>query len=399
MDGHGRLPARRRPDAVRPLPRRALRHPDRRPRRRCRSPSCCAPPGAATRRGRRRDPRRHQRRRRGQPQRGADGGAAGRAAGTRARRDRQPALRLRRRGDRPGGAGGRGRRRRARHRRRRREHEPGAVRAARSRTCRSRPRRSCGTPQVGWRMVNPRVPARSGRSARCVRRGGRRRARHRPRRAGRVGAALATSGRRRPGTRGCTTTTCCRWPATSSSATSRSGPTRRSARLAALKPAFTADGTVTAGNSSPVNDGAIAVPGRVAREAAASWARRCWARSWPAPPSAVEPHRFSVAPGAGDPQGAGPGRADRRRHRRLGDQRGVRRDGAVLPARASPRSTGERVNPHGGAIAIGHPLGASAPRVIVDLCRELRRRGGGIGVAAACIGVGQGTAVVVRVDG
>jgi acetyl-CoA acyltransferase len=56
------------------------------------------------------------------------------------------------------------------------------------------------------------------------------------------------------------------------------------------------------------------------------------------------------------------------------------------------------VNPNGGALAIGHPLGASAPRVIVDLCRELRRRGGGYGVAAACIGVGQGTAMVVRVD-
>jgi hypothetical protein len=49
----------------------------------------------------------------------------------------------------------------------------------------------------------------------------------------------------------------------------------------------------------------------------------------------------------------------------------------------------ERVNPNGGAIAIGHPLGASAPRVIVDACRELQRRGGGYGVAAACIGVGQ----------
>jgi acetyl-CoA acetyltransferase len=56
------------------------------------------------------------------------------------------------------------------------------------------------------------------------------------------------------------------------------------------------------------------------------------------------------------------------------------------------------VNPNGGAIAIGHPLGASAPRVIVDVCREVRRRGGGYGVAAACVGVGQGVAVVVRVD-
>jgi acetyl-CoA acyltransferase len=57
-----------------------------------------------------------------------------------------------------------------------------------------------------------------------------------------------------------------------------------------------------------------------------------------------------------------------------------------------------RVNPNGGAIAIGHPLGASAPRVIVDACRQLRRRGGGYAVAAACIGVGQGVAVVLHVD-
>jgi hypothetical protein len=57
----------------------------------------------------------------------------------------------------------------------------------------------------------------------------------------------------------------------------------------------------------------------------------------------------------------------------------------------------EKVNVNGGAIAIGHPLGASAPRVIFDLCRELRRRGGGYGIAAACIGVGQGQAVVVHV--
>jgi acetyl-CoA acyltransferase len=55
------------------------------------------------------------------------------------------------------------------------------------------------------------------------------------------------------------------------------------------------------------------------------------------------------------------------------------------------------VNVNGGAIAIGHPLGASAPRVVIELCRELRRRGGGIGVACACIGVGQGQAIVVEV--
>jgi acetyl-CoA acetyltransferase len=57
----------------------------------------------------------------------------------------------------------------------------------------------------------------------------------------------------------------------------------------------------------------------------------------------------------------------------------------------------ERVNVHGGALAYGHPLGASMPRVIVDVARHLRARGGGVGIAAACIGVGQGMAVAVRV--
>jgi acetyl-CoA acyltransferase len=58
----------------------------------------------------------------------------------------------------------------------------------------------------------------------------------------------------------------------------------------------------------------------------------------------------------------------------------------------------DHVNPNGGAIAIGHPLGASAPRLVIDLCRELRRRGGGLGLAAVCIGVGLGQAVLVEVD-
>ena len=55
-----------------------------------------------------------------------------------------------------------------------------------------------------------------------------------------------------------------------------------------------------------------------------------------------------------------------------------------------------RVNPNGGAIALGHPLGASGARVLGALAHELRRRGGGWGVAALCIGVGQGLAVVLE---
>jgi acetyl-CoA acyltransferase len=57
----------------------------------------------------------------------------------------------------------------------------------------------------------------------------------------------------------------------------------------------------------------------------------------------------------------------------------------------------ERVNVHGGAIAYGHPLGASLSRVVVDLCRHLLVRGGGLGVAVAGVGVGQGVAIAVRV--
>jgi len=61
-----------------------------------------------------------------------------------------------------------------------------------------------------------------------------------------------------------------------------------------------------------------------------------------------------------------------------------------------PEINRDLVNPNGGAIAIGHPVGASANRVVMELARELRRRGGGIGVAAACIGVGLGIALVVE---
>jgi len=62
-----------------------------------------------------------------------------------------------------------------------------------------------------------------------------------------------------------------------------------------------------------------------------------------------------------------------------------------------PEIDRERVNVNGGAIAMGHPIGASAARVIVDTTRELRRQGGGIGIATACIGVGQGIAVALEV--
>jgi acetyl-CoA acetyltransferase family protein len=172
------------------------------------------------------------------------------------------------------------------------------------------------------------------------------------------------------------------------------------AKLASLAPAFSADGTVTAGNSSPLNDGAIACLVGSAL-AAGELGISPLAKILASATVAVTPERFTLAPVP----------AVAKALTRLGmtvedvDVWEVNEafaamvlstlDGLSALGRIDPT----KVNVHGGAIAIGHPLGASAPRVIVDLCRELRRRGGGIGVAAACVGVGQGTALVVRVEG
>ena len=171
--------------------------------------------------------------------------------------------------------------------------------------------------------------------------------------------------------------------------------------LAALKPAFSADGAVTAGNSSPLNDGAIAAlvgPQELATELGVTPLGRVVTSAV----VATEPHRFSVAP---VPAIA---RALARAGLRPADVAVWEINEAFaamvlsvlhdLPDVVGAPVDEERVNPNGGAIAMGHPLGASAARVIVDVCRELRRRGGGYGVAAACIGVGQGMAVVVHVD-
>jgi acetyl-CoA acyltransferase len=173
------------------------------------------------------------------------------------------------------------------------------------------------------------------------------------------------------------------------------------AALAALKPAFSRDGTVTAGNASPINDGAAAVlvgPAALAAELGVEPLGRLVTSAT----VAVEPQRFSVAP---VPAIA---KALARAGLRPADIAVWEINEAFaamvlsclheLPDAVGARLDEDRVNPNGGAIAMGHPLGASAPRVIVDACRELRRRGGGYGVAAACIGVGQGTAVVVHVE-
>ncbi|WP_269759946.1 thiolase family protein [Ornithinimicrobium faecis] len=165
--------------------------------------------------------------------------------------------------------------------------------------------------------------------------------------------------------------------------------------LAGLPAAFTADGEVTAGNSSPLSDGALAaLVGD--RQAAQDLGVEPLGRILGTATVGVEPDEFAIAP-----VGA---------IAKLLDRGGLRHEdidlweineafaAMVLSAlQLMPTVDRELVNPNGGAIAVGHPLGASAPRVLVDLCRELRRRGGGLGVAACCIGVGQGQAMLVEV--
>ncbi|MCK0111575.1 thiolase family protein [Ornithinimicrobium sp. F0845] len=165
--------------------------------------------------------------------------------------------------------------------------------------------------------------------------------------------------------------------------------------LGALRPAFTPDGAVTAGNSSPINDGALAALVGTA-EAAAELGVEPIARIVGSRTVAVSPELFAVAPVPAI--------------RQLLEREGLGFDDIDLweinEAFAAmvlsvlhdlPELDPSKVNVNGGAIAIGHPLGASAPRVVVDLARELARRGGGLGIAAACIGVGQGTAVLIEV--
>jgi len=165
--------------------------------------------------------------------------------------------------------------------------------------------------------------------------------------------------------------------------------------LAALRPAFTENGEVTAGNSAPLNDGAIAVL-LGTHAAAADLGVEPIGRIVASAVSALEPDRFALAPVPAI------GRALERAGKTLDDMAVVEINEAFAAMVLSclhdlPRLDRDRVNPNGGALAYGHPLGASMPRIVVDLCRELRRRGGGLGLATCCIGVGQGLAVVCEV--
>lgn len=162
-------------------------------------------------------------------------------------------------------------------------------------------------------------------------------------------------------------------------------------KLGRLKALFAADGTVTAGNSSSLNDGASAVllgaEGALESEPLARITGRGVFGN--------DPDVFGVAPVEAA------NRALARAGRTWADVDFVELNEAFASQSLAclagwPDLDPEKVNIHGGAIAIGHPLGASGGRIIGHAAHELARRGRGVAVVAICIGVGQGLAVVLE---
>ncbi|MEV6990095.1 thiolase family protein [Streptomyces sp. NPDC093228] len=164
--------------------------------------------------------------------------------------------------------------------------------------------------------------------------------------------------------------------------------------LAALKPAFLADGTVTAGNASPLNDGAAALL-LADEDGLAAIGREPLARVRAAAVTGIDPRYF----------GLGPVDAIRKVLTKAevapDDLRTIELNEAyaaqVLGCLAAlPEIDPSVVNPRGGAIAIGHPLGASGARITGAVAHQLAAAGSGRGLAALCIGVGQALALVLE---
>ncbi|WP_218004441.1 thiolase family protein [Microtetraspora niveoalba] len=164
--------------------------------------------------------------------------------------------------------------------------------------------------------------------------------------------------------------------------------------LGRLKPAFRKGGTVTAGNSSPLNDGAAALL-LTDEDGLAATGREPLARIRASAVTAIEPQYFGIGPVEAV------NRALRRASRTFADLLTFELNEAFAAQALSclgqwPDLDPAVVNPRGGAIAIGHPLGASGARITGAVAHQLAAAGSGTGVAALCIGVGQGLAVVLE---
>ena len=251
--------------------------------------------------------------------------------------------------------------------------------------------------RLGWRLVNPRMRElhgvlSMGETAEEVAAP----PRHRPRAAGRVRAAQPPA--RRPRRRRAGDFAAELLPVSRpDGATLETDEGIRAdtslEKLGRLKPVFRKGGTVTAGNSSPLNDGAAALL-LVSEEALGALGLEPLGRWVGGASAGVHP----------DVMGIGPVPATRK----VLDRRGWTLDdietaelneafAAQALAVVDELGIDEKlVNPSGGAIAIGHPLGCSGARILTTLLHRMRRTGARRGLATMCIGVGQGTAVLVE---
>ena len=164
--------------------------------------------------------------------------------------------------------------------------------------------------------------------------------------------------------------------------------------LSKLRPAFKNEGTITAGNAPGVNDGACALV-LMDEDRAVKENRQILAHIIGHAEIGVEPENFPQTPGIVI--------------NALLEKTGKQLEDIDLfeineafaaVALISNQIAGldsEKVNVNGGAVALGHPIGASGARIVLSLCYELKRRGGGLGIAAICSGGGQGDAVLVEV--
>jgi acetyl-CoA C-acetyltransferase len=164
--------------------------------------------------------------------------------------------------------------------------------------------------------------------------------------------------------------------------------------LAKLRAAFSKEGTITAGSSSQISDGACAVvvmSKAKAEELGLEWLAEIGAHGQVAgPDSTLQLQPANATAKACEKEGIKPTDLDLVEFNEAFAAVGI----------ASARELGledEKVNVNGGAIALGHPVGMSGARIVLHLALELKRRGGGVGAAALCGGGGQGDALIVRV--
>ena len=170
--------------------------------------------------------------------------------------------------------------------------------------------------------------------------------------------------------------------------------TRRVEKLAALKPVFDPEGTTTAGNAPGVNDGAscvVVVLRGVGAKRGLEPLATILSQGYVADDFAYLA-RTPATPGAMALEHAG---------KTIDDVQRVEINEAFASVASTRRScsapTRRQVNVNGGAVALGHPIGASGGRIVGTMVHELRRNGGGLGLAAICSGGGQGDALLIEV--